>query len=227
MDLVHWIQMMQPTESSTDNSPREADATHASASTWAVSLTFWTCLLIASGLYAAVALAPKLSVWIQVRHQYIQNARQLISLEEEVEYLERVCEALEKDPEFVRRLASAERAVDSGNSEFVPVSGSLVFGGVSQAKATGPAASEPEFGRLASTLATHQTLRKVLLAVSAGMVILGFTFLNDSGSNLVRSAFRIVSHIAVAPVQRYLMPADEQETSDIEPEPAEPDGAID
>ncbi|MEZ6064100.1 MAG: hypothetical protein R3C19_27455, partial [Planctomycetaceae bacterium] len=70
------------------------------ASAWVTSLLFWCALVVSVLLYGGVALAPKLSVWMQVRHQYLRNAQHLLALDSEVDYLERVQNALETDPDF-------------------------------------------------------------------------------------------------------------------------------
>ena len=194
------------------NSPHDAEATSATESPWAVSLAFWSSLLLASAAYAAVALAPKFSQWIQVRTQYVQNAHQLIALENDVNYLERVDDALQKDPRFVQRLVQARQADRPTAGESIPVSGDLMFGSVTTPQVV---MDPPQPGKLESAatfLATDQDVRQILILFAAGMTIFGFTFLNDSGQGLVQGAVRITRSALLIPLRRY------QKTSE-SPEP--------
>ena len=130
---------------------------------WLVSLCFWCALTCAAGIYAVVALAPKFSVWNPLRHDYRQNAQQLIALERDVDYLERVEEALRTDPEFVRRLSGETRAHSDPNSELIPVSGELLFGYVDPAENVAQQLSEPPpYHSVIRTLASHPTLLSLI-----------------------------------------------------------------
>ncbi|MEJ7590584.1 MAG: hypothetical protein WKF77_03490 [Planctomycetaceae bacterium] len=93
-----------------------------------ISIAFWISLLVSTVMYAAVSLSPKLADWISVRQQHAANAGRLQELEYEVDYLERVAAALKSDPEFAHRLVQTTQS-GSTQSEFVPVSNSLIFGG--------------------------------------------------------------------------------------------------
>ena len=171
---------------------------------WIVSLCFWIALTLAACVYAVVALAPKFSVWNQVRHEYRGNARHLMALEQDVEYLERVEEALRTDPEFVRRLAGESRQYNDGTSELIPVSGELLFGYVDPAENAAQKLSEPPpYHHAISTLASHSTLRVSLLAFSALLTVFAFTFLNDAGAGFVHTTGRFVKAAAMMPVARY------------------------
>ena len=172
---------------------------------WAVSICFWSAILIAAGTYTAVALSPKLAVWNQVRHEYRRNAKQLVSLDSEVDYLERVRSALESDPEFVRQLSGlsgSER--QDGSSEFIPVSGTLLFGNDrTDDSAAESVAVDPPYHTLITTLARHTRLRTGLLIFSACLTLFAFAFLNDAGSGLVHSAGRVIRATATLPARRY------------------------
>ncbi len=155
-------------------------------------------------MYAMVALAPKFSVWVQVRHEYSGNARHLIALEQDVEYLERVEEALRTDPEFVRRLAGEDRQQEDGTSELIPVSGELLFGYTEPKENVSTKLTEPSlFSSSIRTLASHATLRLFLLSVASMTTILAFTFLNDAGAGFVHTIGRSVRAAARIPVDRY------------------------
>ena len=174
------------------------------ASSWAVSLCFWSALLVSASVYAVVALAPKFAVWNQVRHEYRRNTEQMIALEEDVDYLERVEVALKTDPEFVQRLAGLSKPNADNNEEFIPVSGNLLFGYMADEAVARPnLPKQPPYHGLVMSLATRSRLRTGLLAFSACLTVFAFTFFNDAGSNLVQSAGRVMKATALLPVRRY------------------------
>jgi hypothetical protein len=167
-----------------------------------VSLLFWLTLLSAAVLFAVVALAPKLAEWMKVRDQYVQNAGRLVALEGQVEYLERVAAALESDPEFARRLAQASQPERSAHQQMIPVTKELVFGGSERSHDVRPV-TPPLYSGLILRLASDQTHRRVFLGAAALLIILGFTFLNDSESGSLRVAGRYVLVVVMFPVRRY------------------------
>lgn len=171
---------------------------------WAVSICFWCTLLVAVAVYASVALSPKLAVWNQVRHEYVRNAEELVSLEEDVDYLERVQTALQTDPEFVERLVGLTNPAAQDNEEFIPVSGSLLFGYDAEESLQRQIPEAPPYDGVVTAFATNRRLRTSLLSLSAFLTIFAFTFLNDAGTNLVQGAGRITKRIAMIPVKRYL-----------------------
>ncbi|MCR9197219.1 MAG: hypothetical protein NXI04_01110 [Planctomycetaceae bacterium] len=184
------------------------DATLA-VSTMAVSLCFWCTLLAAAMIYGTVALAPKLAVWQTVRAEYQQNVRQLVALEEDVEYLERVDKALQTDPEFLQRMTGNRQQDD--HAEFIPVSGSLLFGQAdSEAEAAAgtpaPDGQLPSDGLLLTAtrrVATDGPLRNGLLVLSASLTIFAFAFLNDAGAGFVTATGRVCRRLITIPVARY------------------------
>ncbi len=190
------------------NSPQLQQTTDASP-TWIVSLCFWLTLTFAACVYAVVALSPKFSVWNQVRHEYRGNNQQLIALEQDVDYLERVEEALRTDPEFVQRLAGASRQNNDETSELIPVSGELLFGYVDPAENASQNLSQPPpYHSAIRTLASHRTLRISLLSFAALLTVFAFTFLNDAGAGFVYTAGRLVKAAAVIPIARYFSSAE-------------------
>ena len=156
-----------------------------------------------------VALAPKFSVWNQVRHEYRGNARHLIALEQDVDYLERVEEALRTDPEFVRRLAGESQQHRGETSELIPVSGELLFGYDDATEHVSQNLSEPPpFHNSIRTLASQATLRISLLSVAALTTVFAFTFLNDAGAGIVQTTGRLVKAAAMIAVSRYFSSAE-------------------
>ena len=152
-----------------------------------MSVSFWLTLTVAGVMYAAVSLSPKFAAWINVRQQYVTNATRLTQLEDEVDYLERVAEALKTDPEFAKRLIRANQNPGAQGSEFIPVSKGLLFGGAETKEYTAPEVVRPAFAKVVFHLASHEQHRTWLLAGSAGLTLLAFTLLNDAGIGIVQS----------------------------------------
>ena len=170
---------------------------------WAVSFAFWITLLVAAVIYGAVALAPRLYAWIQVRHEFITNAHQLQALESEVDYLERVRHALETDPDFVRRMAESSIARDVTNAEVIPVSGALVFGSSDQLQERLPEPEQPAATRLIHRFAADRQLRTGLLASSGLLIVFAFTVLNGTGGVFVALVAQGATAAIGFPMQRY------------------------
>lgn len=189
-----------------------------SSAVWAVSLTFWMTLLIASLMYGSVALAPRLSAWMEIRHDFINNAHQLQALETEVDYLERVREALASDPAFVRRLASAAIAEDVGDAEVIPVSGTLIFGSGDQIQQRLPDVEEPFGADIVRWFASDRNLRSILLTSSTLLVVFAFTVLNGTGGWFVRTVIRMSQSAVRLPLARYrrdsVLPTEPTETAE-------------
>ncbi|MEQ9411505.1 MAG: hypothetical protein RIK87_27570 [Fuerstiella sp.] len=185
--------------------PTSTDDAAPLSPSWAVSICFWCALLLAAAVYATVALAPKFAVWNRVRHEHLKNAEQLVALEDDVDYLERVEKALETDPEFVDRLAGMSGQTADDDTEYIPVSGTLLFG-YEQMSAAATLPDEPPYHQLIMTLASRRPLRRGLLIFAAALTILAFTFLNDAGTNLVYGTGRLMKTVALMPVRRYTTP---------------------
>lgn len=185
------------------------------AGAWAVSVCFWSTLALAAVLYAAVSLSPKLSVWMTARNEYARNSQDLASLEEKVEYLERVCHALDTDPDFLQRMSQSSGATvrTSDGSELIPVSGDLLFG-YDDAVALEVTDLKPtRTVRFARLLGSHRGLRTGLLGTATFLTLFAFAFLNDAGSGFVESAGRLIRWGISVPIRRYLQREDGAEES--------------
>ncbi len=195
---------MTSEESDTNIEPssEELTAVPQTVGSFLISIAFWSVLLVSAFMYAGVALSPKLADWISVRQQHAANAVRLQELEDEADYLERVSAALKSDPEFANRLVHATQSGSTEN-EFVPVSGSLVFGGVRDKSSAEQPLVEPAVAELVMHLASHQTHRTWLLLGAAGLTVLAFTLLNESGAGIMQAAYSVVRHYAHAAVARY------------------------
>jgi len=172
---------------------------------WAVSLCFWFALLLAAAVYGAVALSPKFSVWHKVRSEYRHNVSQLVALEDDVDYLERVETALKTDPEFVQRLAGVSRQGDADGEELIPVSGSLLFGHSDEDPAAPTiAAAPPFFDGIILRVASDTQLRTILLCFAACLTVFAFTFLNDAGRGFVYFTGSLIKAVVMLPINRYV-----------------------
>jgi len=190
---------------------------------WAVSLLFWSMLLIAALMYGLVALAPRLFAWIENRHDFITNAHQLQALETEIDYLERVRDALESDPDFVRRLANASIDEDISETEIIPVSGTLIFGSEDQLQDRMPVVEAPVGTWLVQRFASDRQLRHGVMMSASLLVVFAFTVLNGTGERLVSSVSRLAVAIVHVPLTRYRRadPPEHRESTELQPRPSD------
>ena len=188
-----------------------------------ISLAFWMSLLIAATMYAGVALSPKLADWINVRQQYLSNAMRLQELEDEADYLERVAAALKSDPEFAGHLVRANQNSGENDSEFVPVSHDLLFGGSVRKTHEEPVVVQPAVADLVYHLASHHTHRHWLLAAAAGLTLTAFTLMNEAGAGILTTGLRTGLKVFAVVTQRYRKPAPAPEISETSTDSLPPD----
>ena len=199
MAKVELIETSEPTTA-------EPAPVSQSVGSFFMSVSFWLTLTVAGTMYAAVALSPKFAAWINIRQQYVTNATKLTQLEDEVDYLERVAEALKTDPEFAKRLIRANQNFGAQGAEFIPVSKGLLFGGAEAKEYTAPQVIQPAFAKVVFHMASHEQHRSWLLAGSAGLTLLAFTLLNDAGVAIMQSALATVCWIFAWLTARYRKP---------------------
>jgi cell division protein FtsB len=154
---------------------------------WLASLLFWLAVLAAAGMYALVALSPKVLAWHEERERWRSNQERLVRLERKVHYLKQVAQALESDPEFAAELARVELNASRPGDERLPVEGRLSLAAETKTE-SGKRESEqgtPDsaFRLPLSTLrdfADDARLRRWMLLAAAGLVVFAFTFLHVS-----------------------------------------------
>jgi cell division protein FtsB len=155
----------------------------ASPAGWLASLLFWLAVLAAAGMYALVALSPKVLAWHEERERWHGNQERLVRLERKVLYLKHVAQALESDPEFAAELARVELHASRPGDERLPVEGQLSLAADS-GKGESEQPTPPSAFRLPlSTLrdfAEDARLRRWTLLAAAGLVVFAFTFLQVS-----------------------------------------------
>lgn len=151
---------------------------------WVVSFLFWGQLLLAGGLYGAVALAPKLSNYVHLRGEFHTNQVQLVQLEETVEELKKVTEALESDPDLLEELARIDLDATRPGEERIPLQNELTLQSriKNNTRAVSPETDE-WYSPLLTAYATDHRLRRVSLLVAASLVIAAFTFFQPSQVN--------------------------------------------
>jgi hypothetical protein len=145
------------------------------------SLLFWPCLLVAAGLYGAVATAPRLHQYIRQRDEYCANQLRLVEVESQVTHLTRVVEAFETDPTFAARLARTEFPTAVPGEERIPVAPDLALDGEPVPRARLPALSrwsQP----LVEVVAVDVRIRRAALAIAALLVLFAFGALNDTSA---------------------------------------------
>ena len=191
-----------------DASPGTSERTATRQGSWLVSILFWLTLLTAGSLYGMVALAPKLSVWMTLRANYVANQVQLVRLEDQVNYLKKVAHALEHDPHFTAEVARMEFRAGHANAESIPVDDQL-----SLSARTAPAVVErpdlilPWYSGLVKTVATNPTVRYVLMGMAAVLIVVSFTFLHDASEMTIRSACRGMMSGGQRVIRRYYSPS--------------------
>lgn len=152
--------------------------THAS---WAVSLAFWLALVAAIGVYALVALSPKLLSYIQLRHDHHATQLRLVSLEHEVNDLDQVVDSLSRDPDFVRKLASVEFGASRPGEERIPVDENLQLSiRDNDPVFEMPVQALPWYGSAVAPFATNPQLRGSMLLASALTLVFAFMFLQPT-----------------------------------------------
>ena len=194
--------MDEKSDKGTEPTSEELISVPQTVGSFLISIGFWSALLVSSLMYAAVSLSPKLADWISVRQQHTANAMRLQELEDEADYLELVAAALKSDPEFAHRLV---HATQSGNTqhEFVPVSNSLIFGGTKANSSPPRPLVQSAVAEIVMHLASHQQHRSWLLFGAAGLTILAFTLLNESGAGIMQAAFSSIAGFSQAALARY------------------------
>lgn len=160
--------------------PSHQDQPDSHAS-WTVSLAFWLTLLATMSVYALVALSPKLLNYIRLRHDYHATQVRLVRIEHEVEDLRQVVDALARDPDFVRKLASVEFGAGRPGEERIPVDEHLQLSiRDNDPVFEMPTDALPWYASIIYPFAVHTRLRGAMLLAAALMLVFAFTFLQPA-----------------------------------------------
>ena len=92
------------------------------------SLLFWCCLALSAAIFAAVFLAPRLRTYRGLAREYAVLEGELVASERQVDYLQKVADALSHDRAFAAELARVDFG-PSGPEERIAVRPALSFNG--------------------------------------------------------------------------------------------------
>ena len=149
-------------------------------SKFVLSVAFWLALLVAVAMYALVALSPKLVVYLDAKNQWRENQNRLVQLESKVNYLGRVKDALQNDPEFASELARIELNASRTGDERIPVGHALELHTADPSHtASNRQPNERWFRPQLQRFADDDELRRWLLLGAAVITMFAFTFLHD------------------------------------------------
>jgi hypothetical protein len=150
------------------------------------ALAFWCSLFIAAGLFALLALAPKLRTYRELAHEYDSLHRQLVCTERRTECLAKVADALEHDPDFAAELARINFDAPGGD-ERIPVGPQLrlaAWDSEPTLVANHPASLAGLLdGPLLNTFSDDRTVRVSLMAAAALLVLVSFAFCGERTAN--------------------------------------------
>jgi cell division protein FtsB len=153
------------------------------------ALSFWCSLFLAAGLFAVLALAPKLRTYRELAREQEGLERQLVTTERRTEALAKVADALEHDPQFAAELARANFDASSGSEERIPVDPQLSLAAWdstgSDAQAEHPSGHSRLLdgsgldGPLLDQLADDRSVRTPLMAASSILLLVAFGLCGD------------------------------------------------
>lgn len=157
----------------------------------AISLAFWTGLLISAVLFAAVNLSPRLVAILKLRDEHYANQLRLVELEQQARQLERVVEALEHDPDFAAEMARLEFDALRPGEEVIAVDRTLVLDARHAATAERErTVTQAWYLPAVEVLATRRQLRNLLLLAAAVLVLASFTWLQESTAGQLETGVR-------------------------------------
>lgn len=157
---------------------------------WMVSLLFWGQMILAASLYGVVALAPKLTSYVELRSEHLKRQTQLISLENHIHELEKVVESLHNEPRVMEELARLDLDASRPDEKRIPLEG-----GVTLQSRLGQSTHVPKVGRVwyepfLRAFAETTSLRATSLGVAAALVVISFTFFHPSQARSFHSGWR-------------------------------------
>ena len=145
---------------------------------WVSNLAFWFCLIAAAGIYAVVALSPKVLAYVRLQNECYANQVRLVSLERQVQYLGSVAAALKSEPEFAAELARVEFDAVRPGDERIPVDRHLSIDAPVRKPVPNALSAQTSWTEmLLEPFAHHRTIRLTLLAIAGAIVLTAFTFL--------------------------------------------------
>jgi hypothetical protein len=151
------------------------------------------------------ALAPRVVVWSNLRARYLDGQAELVVRQRQVQQLERVVNALERDPQFAAELARVELGASAAGSERIAVPAALGFDPrTPRAEPTEVVVRTPWYVPWAELVATNATLRVRLLVASGVLVVAAFVLLQGGVVDAVMDGARSGRWIVRVLLRRYL-----------------------
>jgi len=147
-----------------------------------VSLLFWLSVFGAALLFAAVALSPKLIELGRLQRDFAAGQHELVQMEQQNEQLQRVVDAIRNDPEFAAELTRIEFDAVPPDEEVIPVDSSLRLSPQTVTAGTSGPVSVPWYQPYLILLASDVSVRQRLLAASALLVVISFTWFQPASS---------------------------------------------
>lgn len=145
---------------------------------WFAPLLFWLCLVIAVALFASVFLAPKILTWTKLRHDYHSNQLELVAMEKQVQYLDRVADALKNDPQFSEEIARIDFHALEPDTERLSVKNSLnPIMTINAPEQRIQSRKLPWYVPFLESFIQHPDLRNIFLLLSAFIAIMAFAVL--------------------------------------------------
>lgn len=170
---------------------------------WISSLLFWSQLMIAVGLYAAVSLSPKLLVSVNLQMDFVKAQSQLVHLEQQVDELKKVVDTLERDPRMIQELARIDLDAARPGEERIALSPDLKLQSrITQQRIHTPEVTRAWYMPLLTTFAENRQLRTSCLCVAATLVLISFTFFQPTELGAPASGGVIGGSLSVL-AQRY------------------------
>jgi hypothetical protein len=120
-----------------------------------------------------------LVTYIELQKEYQANQSQLVGMESRSQYLDKVVDALESDPQFAAEVARIDFDAARPGDERIAVDKSLSLSAPQYNPPPATAPSDPPwYVPLAGFLAANASMRPIMLGVAAALVLVAFSFLN-------------------------------------------------
>lgn len=169
-----------------------------------ISLTFWLLLFFAASLFAAVVLSPRYLAYLELRNEYLSNQVQLVTLENQVEYLKQIAHSLEHDPEFRSEVARVDFDAVRPGEERIAVDPDLALDLPQwNSRQRIPVTSRAWYVPMLSVLSENHKVRSSLLLTAGVIVLLSFTFLHESQSHQLEHVTRSTKDFVSLFLSRY------------------------
>jgi len=179
---------------------------------WFVSLTFWSFILFATTLFAAVMLAPKYLTHINLTVERYDNQVQLLTLERHTQYLNRIGDAFKHDPHFAEEFARAQFHVGKTGDEHILLEENLHFDvSLLEPIEELPQATTPWFTPYLFSIAEEKNTRLSMLSTAAFVLLFAFVFLQESSVVKLRSTVEVMGNCLSWVTNRYSQPDETSE----------------